>query len=157
MTVTDDEETISMETLRRLHHLTKQTAGPGGGARRRLWLQPAGAHPIRGMLVLALVLVSIGTTASVSLGHGGLSGPVDASAQQSASTQVLAVHANSAQFRVIDGSRLPWMYTATRKYGLPWMYAATRKYGLPWMYAATRKYGLPWMYTATRKSARPSS
>jgi hypothetical protein len=103
-----------MEILRSLQHLPEQAGRPGSGAYREFGLQTVGAHPIRGLLVSVLVLVSLGATASVSLGHGG-GGPVSANAQQTASAQVLAIHAGSTQSSTIDGSRLPWMYAATRK------------------------------------------
>ena len=93
-----------MNKHRSLRRVIMRTGGPVRSARREPSVRTVRSQAMRGILVPALVLASLGATAAASPGHA-TSGHVQASAKKSCKTD----------------SR-PWIYAAVDN--RPWIYAA---------------------------------
>ena len=149
-----NEGTFLMKTHRPSRYVIMRTGGAVRNARRAPWARAVRAQATRGILVPALMLISLGAGAAASPGHG-INGHVHASAHQPAHGLALRANADAISFCKTDSRRrshvaieqMPWMYAAIAK--MPWMYAAIAK--MPWMYAATDK--MPWMYAPSRMDA----
>ena len=136
-----NEGTFLMKTHRPSRYVIMRTGGAVRNARRAPWARAVRAQATRGILVPALMLISLGAGAAASPGHG-INGHVHASAHQPAHGLALRANADAISFCKTDSRRrshvaieqMPWMYAAIAK--MPWMYAATDK--MPWMYAPSR-------------------
>jgi hypothetical protein len=126
-----NEGTLLMKTGKLSRYMTMRTGGSVRRARHASWVRTVRAQAMRGILVPALMLVSLGAGAAASPGHG-IGGYVHASAHQPAHSLVLRANADSIKSCKID-NRI-WWYAAISK--MPWMYATIDK--MPWMYAPTR-------------------
>jgi len=149
-----NEGTFSMKTHKPLRYVVMRTVGSVRNARRVPSARTVRAQATRGILIPALMLVSLGTGAAASAGHG-VGGHVHVSAHQPAHS--LAHRANtdsigSCKIWLYAIDNMPWMYAPTAS--MPWMYAITSMpwmykpvAGMPWMYAPTAS--MPWMYAIT--------
>jgi hypothetical protein len=99
-----DEGTFSMNKHRSLRRVIMRTGGPVRSARREPSVRTVRSQAMRGILIPALVLASLGATAAASPGHG-TSDHIQASAKRSCK---------------IDNR--PWIYAAVDN--RPWIYAA---------------------------------
>ena len=118
-----NEGTFLMKTNKLSRYVTMRTGGSVRSARRAPSARTVRAQATRGILVPALMLVSLGAGAAASPGHG-IGGYVYASAHQPAHSLALRANADSIESCKID--KMPWMYAAIDK--MPWMYAPTRMY-----------------------------
>jgi hypothetical protein len=128
-----NEGTFLMKTDKLSRYVIIRTGGSVRSARRAPWARMVRAQATRGILVPALMLVSLSAGAAASPGHG-IGDYVHASAHQPAHSLALRVNADSIKSCKID-NRIRW-YAAIEQ--MPWMYAAINK--MPWMYAPTRMY-----------------
>lgn len=138
-----------METLRSLRHVSRQVGGPASAVRDQAF---------RGILVPALVLLSLGATAVASSAHH-VSGHVLPSTHQSANHPALQTRADSMK---ACKDKMPWLYKATGSTPrmdavttkMPWLYtASTTK--MPWLYTTDISSKMPWLYTANVSRRMP--
>ena len=99
-----DEGTFSMNKHRSLRRVIMRTGGPVRSARREPSVRTVRSQAMRGILIPALVLASLGATAAASPAHG-TSDHIQASAKRSCKTD-----------------NRPWIYAAVDN--RPWIYAA---------------------------------
>lgn len=99
-----DEGTFSMNKHRSLRRVIMRTGGPVRSARREPSVRTVRSQAMRGILIPALALASLGATAAASPAHG-TSGHIQASAKRSCKTD-----------------NRPWIYAAVDN--RPWIYAA---------------------------------
>jgi hypothetical protein len=102
-----DEGTFLMKTQRWLLHAIIRTSGSAGGAHRKRSTGTVRAWEKRGIVVLALLLGSVGATASASSADSH-EGHIQTSAHQSADSPALATDTDSTG--IIHANKLPWMY-----------------------------------------------